>query len=497
MAAITAPERAPTQALSLDREVLVLGAVVVLGAIMAILDATIVNVAIPTLAVDLHASISTIQWVATGYLLAFASAIPLTGWASERFGAKRVWMVALVAFMTGSVLAGLSWSVGSLIAFRVLQGFGGGAIMPVGQAILAQAAGPRRMGRVMSVVGVPMLLAPVFGPVVGGAIVDQASWRWIFFINLPVGLLALLFAQRLLPEAKPRLGLRLDALGLVLLSPGIAIFVYGMSTAGNAGGFTGGRAIARIVGGVVLVALFALHSRRRGSQALLDLALFAQRGFATAAATTLLLGIALFGALILLPLYFQLVRGTTPFETGLLLVPQGLGAAVAMPFAGRLTDTVGARVVIPFGVVLALFGTAVYTQVGADTSYAVLSVALFVIGLGLGATIMPAMAVAYQSVSRDAVARATGALNMIQRIAASVGTALLAVVLQRALRAQLPDVDGGLRSVGAVAQQRHEQIAPALADAFGTAFWVALVLTALALIPALLLPRRGEHVTEG
>jgi MFS family permease len=247
----------------------------------------------------------------------------------------------------------------------------------------------------------------------------------------------------------------------------------------------------------VLVALFALHARRRGSQALLDLSLLVQRGFATAAATTLLLGIALFGALILLPLDFQLVRRTTPFETGLLLVPQGLGAAVAMPFAGRLTDTVGARVVIPVGVVLALLGTAVYTQVGADTSYAVLAVALFVIGLGLGATIMPAMAVAYQSVSREAVARATGALNMIQRIAASVGTALLAVVLQRALRAHVPDLNGGLRSVGTVAQQRHEQIAPVLADAFGTAFWVALVLIALALIPALLLPWRGEHVAEG
>jgi MFS family permease len=168
-----------------------------------------------------------------------------------------------------------------------------------------------------------------------------------------------------------------------------------------------------------------------------------------------------------------------------------------MPFAGRLTDTVGARVVIPVGVVLALLGTAVYTQVGADTSYAILGVALFVIGLGLGATIMPAMAVAYQSVSREAVARATGALNMIQRIAASVGTALLAVVLQRALRAQLPELDGGLRTVGTVAQQRHDEVAPALADAFGTAFWVALVLVALALIPALLLPRRGEHVAEG
>ena len=491
----TTTDRSP--AVALDREILVLGAVVVLGTIMAILDATIVNVAIPTLAIDLHASISTIQWVMTAYLLAFASVIPLTGWASERFGAKRVWIAALLTFMAGSVLAGIAWSAGSLIAFRAVQGFGGGAIMPVGQTILARAAGPQRMGRVMSVIGIPMLLAPIFGPVVGGAIVDGASWRWIFFINLPIGVLALLFAQRLLPEAKPQFGTSLDALGLALLSPGLAIFVYGMSTAGSSGGFGAGRTLAGVGTGLVLVALFALHARRRGSQALLDLSLFAQRGFATAAATTLLIGIALFGALILLPLYFQLVRGTTPLQTGLLLVPQGLGAALAMPFAGRLTDTIGARVVIPVGIVLALVGAAAYTQVGADTSYVALAAALFVIGLGLGATIMPAMAVAYQSVSREAVARATASLNMIQRIAASVGTALLAVVLQRALRAKLPDLDGGLAAVGAVAERRHAEVAPALADAFGTAFWVALGLIAVALIPALLLPRRGEHVADG
>src|ERR671935_1396665 len=222
----------------LDREILVLGAVVVVGTIMAILDATIVNVAIPTLGRDLHTSISTIQWVMTGYLLAFASVIPLTGWASERFGAKRVWIAALLVFMAGSALAGSAWSIGALIVFRVLQGFGGGLLMPVGQTILAQSAGPQRFGRVMSVVGVPMLLGPIFGPVIGGAIVDQVSWRWIFFVNLPVGLLALALAWRLMPETPARNG-RLDLGGLLLLSPGLAIFVYGMSEAGTSGGLGG------------------------------------------------------------------------------------------------------------------------------------------------------------------------------------------------------------------------------------------------------------------
>jgi EmrB/QacA subfamily drug resistance transporter len=209
----------------LGREVLVLAAVVTLGTIMTVLDLTIVNVAIPTLGSDFKTSIPAIQWVLTGYMLAFATVIPLTGWAAERFGAKRVWLGALLVFMAGSVLAGAAWSIGSLIAFRVLQGLGAGMILPVGQTILAQAAGPQRMGRVMSVIGVPMLLAPVFGPVLGGAIIGAASWRWIFLINLPIGTVAVLAAWRLLPDNRPQLGQRLDLRGLILLCPGIGILV--------------------------------------------------------------------------------------------------------------------------------------------------------------------------------------------------------------------------------------------------------------------------------
>src|SRR6266496_3668822 len=290
----------------LDRQILVLGGVVVLGTIMTVLDLTIVNVAIPTLGRAFHASIGTIQWVVTGYMLAFASVIPLTGWASERFGAKRVWIASLLLFLVGSALAGAAWSLPSLIVFRVVQGLGAGMILPVGQTILAQAAGPQRIGRVMSVIGVPMLLAPVFGPVLGGAILGEVSWRWIFFINLPIGVLAVLAAQRLLPEAKPQLGQRLDLRGLALLSPGIALFLYGLAEAGNQGGFDNRRTIAAAAIGLALVGLFVWHASVRGKDALIDLSLFLRRGFGAAAATNLLLGIALFGSLILLPLYYQL-----------------------------------------------------------------------------------------------------------------------------------------------------------------------------------------------
>jgi EmrB/QacA subfamily drug resistance transporter len=456
----------------LDREILILGAVVILGTLTSILDITIVNVAVPTLGKAFATSVTTVQWVMTAYMLAFASVIPLTGWATERFGAKRVWLTSLVIFMLGSVCAGLAPTIGWLIGFRVVQGLGGGMILPVGQTILAQAAGPQRMGRVMSVIGVPMLLGPVLGPVLGGAIIGTASWRWVFFVNVPVGVVALVAAQRLLPDARPRLGLRLDLRGLTLLSPGIALFLYGMTRAASA---IDAPAIVASASGVILVALFVCHSIARGEDALIDVALFRRRGFATAAATNFVLAFALFGALLLLPLYYQLARDASALQTGLLLVPQGLGAAVAMPIAGRLTDRVGARAVVVSGIVIALAGTLAFTQVDAETSYAALSAALLLVGLGIGSTIMPSMAAAFAVLSREETPRGTSALNVIQRVAGAIGTTLLALVLQQAAGA-----DDSIRSL-----QGAE-----VAAAFSTAFWVAAALIALALVPALLLPRR-------
>jgi MFS family permease len=223
--------------------------------------------------------------------------------------------------------------------------------------------------------------------------------------------------------------------------------------------------------------------------------LFAQRSYASAVGTNFLLGVALFGILVLLPLYFQIVRGESPLRTGLLLIPQGLGAALAMPVAGTLTDRIGARRVVSAGVALGMIGTAAYTQIAADTSDAFLGGALFVIGLGLGATIMPSMAVAYQGVSREAMPRATSALNTLLRIAGSVGVALMAVVLQRAIKSELPGFDGGLSQAGALAA-RNAGAKPAIANAFGTTFWVALGLAAVALVPAALLPRGRARVGE-
>jgi EmrB/QacA subfamily drug resistance transporter len=453
---------------------------------MSILDTTIVNVAIETLGRDLGASLSEIQWVSTAYLLSLATVIPLTGWAMERFGGRRVWMTSVGLFLVGSTLCGLAWSTGSLIFFRVIQGLGGGMILPVGQAILAQAAGPQRMGRVMSVIGVPTLLGPILGPVIGGVIVDNFSWRWIFFVNIPVGAVALALAARTLPRAEPR-GIRpaLDVTGLALLSPGLVLLVYGLSEYGTHGSLVGTVSLG-IGAGVLLIALFLWHAVRSAGHALIDLRLFRDRAFAGAAGTVFIFGVSLFGAMLILPLYYQVVRLESALSAGLLLAPQGLGAAMAMPVAGRLTDKLGAGRIVPFGVVIAVIGTGVYTQLSSTTGYALLGVALWVRGVGLGMTMRPAMAAAYSTLDRAQVPRATTVINIIRTIGGSVGTAVLTVVLQRQIVANIPGATGELGELGA---SRVARVADPLAHAFGQTFWWAVGLTALALIPAWFLPR--------
>src|SRR4051812_1703627 len=308
----------------LDRALLSVAIVVVLGAIMSILDTTVVNVAISHLTTTFDTSLETIQWIVTGYTLALATVIPITGWAADRFGTKRLYMLSLALFLCGSILSGLAWSAGSLIAFRVLQGLGGGMLMPAGMTILTRAAGPGRVGRVMSIIGVPMLLGPILGPILGGWLVDDVSWRWIFYINIPIGVLALLLARRILPKDQPQPAHRLDVLGLALLSPGLALLVYGLANTASAGGFGAAKVLGPMLVGVVLLVGFVAHALR-DDDPLVDLRLFRNRTFATASGTLIFFVVAVFGTMLLLPLYLQTVRGESALQAGLMLAPQGLG----------------------------------------------------------------------------------------------------------------------------------------------------------------------------
>ncbi len=454
----------------LDREVYVVASVVVIGVIMSILDTTIVNVALQTLSKELDAPLDTIQWVSTGYLLALATVIPLTGWASERFGAKAVWMTSVALFGLGSILCGLAWSAESLIFFRVLQGFGGGMIMPVGMSVLTQTAGPQRVGRVMSVIGVPMLLGPILGPVIGGVIVDNTTWRWIFYVNVPIAILSLALAWKLLNADSGRAEAgRLDWRGLLLLSPGLGAVVFGLSESESQGGFDDPLVYGPVVVGLISVALFVRHALRV-ERPLLDIRLFGNRAFSAASATTFLVGSSLFGAMIILPLYYQVARGEDALTAGLLMAPQGVGAAAAMAIGGRMADKVGGGKVAAVSLVILTVATVPFAFVSQSSPYWLLGGLLVVRGVGIGGTMMPSMAAAYAVLGPADVPRATSALNVVQRIGGSLGTAVLAVILQGQI--------AGTRSSGAP-----------LADAFGNTFAWAVLMSAVGLIPALILVR--------
>ncbi|WP_162243625.1 MDR family MFS transporter [Aeromicrobium sp. Root344] len=457
----------------LEQHVVAVAAVVVLGAVMTVLDSTIVSVAIDTLGRDFGSPLATIQWVMTGYMLALAAVIPLTGWAAARFGGKQVWLFSLALFIGASALCATAWSIESLIAFRVLQGLGGGMVMPVGMTLVAQAAGPQRMGRAMSIVGIPMMLGPVLGPVVGGLVVSNVSWRWMFVLNIPLGLVAFWLSTRVI-ERKPSLRAeRLDVVGLSVLTPGVVAFVYGLSVLAERGGLDEVRAWVAVVAGAALIATFVRHALRV-DKPLLDLRLFANRTFTLAVTIQVLLGAVLIGSMLLLPLYYQVVRGESASTTGLLLVPQGVGAALAMAVTGRLADRGKARLAVLTGLPLMVAGLAGYTASTAGTSYVVMSAALLVIGIGTGCVMAPVMATAYAKLDRAAMPGATATLNVTQRIGGAIGTAIFAAVLQHQL--------SRARSGGA-------DLVEATADAFGSTFWWPLAPAALAIVPAVFLPR--------
>jgi EmrB/QacA subfamily drug resistance transporter len=342
---------------------------------------------------------------------------------------------------------------------------------------------------------VPMLLGPILGPILGGWLVDDVSWRWIFYINVPIGIAALIAAARILPKDVPQRHHRLDFLGLALLSPGLALLIYGLAETATEGGMGAFKVLGPMLAGAALIVAFVVHALRT-DEPLIDLGLFRNRTFTVASATMILFSVAFFGAMLLMPLYFQVVRGESALQAGLILAPQGLGAMLTMPIAGRLVDRTGAGRIVLAGMVLIVIGFLAYTGLTADTSYWLLEGSLFVMGMGLGATMMPTMSAAMSTLTNAAVAKASTTLNIIQQVGGSIGTATMAVLLTTALSNRLPGTGGGIGAAASVPPDARAKVLPLMADAFGSTFTWALVLVGVAFLPALLLPRHKPDPVE-
>ncbi|MBT2466593.1 MFS transporter [Streptomyces sp. ISL-66] len=503
--------------------------VVIVGSVMSVLDMTIVNVALHRLSEAFHSSLETIQWAASAYSLALAAVIPTAAWAMGRIGAKRTYLTALTLFTLGSLLAACAWDAGSLIAFRAVQGLGGGLLMPVGMAMVMRAADPARLGRVMALLGLPIVVGPVLGPVLGGWLIDAASWQWIFLVNLPVGAAALLLAAKLLhpdgphdgaattpgphvpgPDVSradaPRLDVprpgtprpdipgpdvprpgtprpdiprpdvprpgtprpdipRLDVPGLLMLSPGLALLLFGLARGGEHGSFASPDALLPTLAGLVLIAAFARRALTT-REPLLDLRLLRERPFGVGIGTLALFTCGYFGSMLLAPMYWQQARGLSATAAGLLGAPVGLAVGLTMQIASRRIDKVPPRRLIRTGIALGALGMALTAlQVGSPDVAAWRVVgASVVMGVGTGMVLLPTMTTASRGLPKQRMTAASTILSINSQIWASIGTALISVTLGAT----------GLTPTG-----------------FRTTYALAATLLALSLLPATFLPHRS------
>lgn len=495
----------------LDARLLRIAGVCALAVLMAIMDSTVVAVAQRPFVAAFDSTQAVVAWTMTGYTLALATVIPLAGWAADRFGTKRLFMASVVAFTTGSVLCATAPNISLLIAFRVVQGVGGGMLMPLAVTILTREAGPKRIGRLMAVLGIPMLLGPIAGPVLGGWLIDAYGWEWIFGINLPIGVAAFVLAAVIFPPDRATSSEPFDVVGMLLLSPGLGALLYGVSSIPGRGTVTDRHVWIPAAVGLVLVSGFVLHALYRTDHPLIDLRLFKNREVTAANSAMLLFSAAFFGAVLLIPSCFQQLLHQTPLQSGVHMMPERIGALLTMPIAGWLLDRRGPDKIVLVGITLigagmATFAYGVWTQVN---YLPLLLVGLVLMGMGLGCIAMPLIAASVQSLAPHQVARGSALIHVNLQVANSISIALMSVILtgqfnrskdisaadkftilkeEAARHGVTPDPSAIPRR--ALAPDFMSNVLHDLSHAYTAVFVAAVVLLVLTYIPAAFLPRK-------
>ncbi|WP_108127712.1 MDR family MFS transporter [Saccharospirillum mangrovi] len=416
---------------SIDRTALRAALAIIVGALAVIFDTTIVSVALHPLAETFGTDIHVIQWVGTAYLLTLGAVIPLVGWLQSRFGAKRLWLLALTVFLAGSALCSFAWDAPSLIAFRVVQGLGGGIMMPLMTTIIAQSTQEEGRARLIALVSLPAALGPIFGPVIGGLILGFLSWHWLFLINLPLGLTGLIMAWRMLPADTAAPSVRLDIVGLVLLSPALVALLWSLSSLSEAGGWAQTQVQFRLVAGLLLLVGFVVWAWRRGSRALIDLSILRSRPTWAAALLMFIMGATLYGAMVLLPLFWQELGGNSALQAGLLLIPQGVGALVSRMQAASLVERLGVRRLAMLGFALAGAATLPFALAESAEVTPLLMIALLVRGYGVGLVFIPLMTVAFSGLDREQMPHASVLIRTSQQVGGATGVALFTIILTR------------------------------------------------------------------
>lgn len=482
------PSCAPQSPDKLNARLLIIAGVCALAPMMADLDTTVLTVAQRTFVNEFSSTPANVAWTMTGYLLALMALIPLTGWAADRFGTKRLFLGAVQLFALGSLMCAVAPDITLLVAFRVVQGLGGGIFMPLVFTILAREAGPKRLGRLMAILAAPMMIGPVCGPILGGWLIDAFGWRSIFLINLPISIAAVALAAVTFPRDEPSPTESFDFIGMALLAPGLAALLYSVSSIPSHASLTDPHVYLPAFVGFVFLGAFVFHATSPTTdRPLLDMRLFSNRAVLLSNLSLVLIVSTFFGVELLLPSYFQQVLNQTPLASALHLIPLFAGGMVAMPIAGHVTDKRGPRTVVLAGIVLFTTGMSVFAySVSQHCPYAPMLLAgLVIMGTGMGCASMPVFgATVMKTLKPDEIARGSTLINVNQRMAASIGAALASVVLTSQLN----------RSAGIATAAEH--VSAGLSHAYAVVFVAAACVVAFASITAVLLPRESAQATE-
>jgi EmrB/QacA subfamily drug resistance transporter len=462
------------------KEILVPLIAIIMGLFMVILDGTAVNVALPKLSGEFNSTLSVLQWTVTGYALANAAVIPLAGWLSDRFGAKQIFLFSVAFFTIGSLLCAIATNPTQLIVYRIIQGIGGGMVMPIAMAFVYRLAPPDKVGAVMGIMGVPILLAPALGPLLAGYLVDYASWNWIFLINLPIGIIALVIGIRSLPAIKRQSVAALDKLGMLLAPIAFAALSYGVSEGVN--GWSSTKTITGLSIGVVALILFIIVELRQ-KQPMLELRVFRSLDFSKAIVIQWISQIALFGTMFMIPLFLQQAKGLSAFDTGLIMLPQALAAGIFMPIAGALFDKIGARPLVMSGMAIVTGAAYMLTQISSTAANSELILPLVLLGAGMGLSMMPLNTHLIQAAPQNLVGRVTSLTNAAQQVMTSFAVAGLMTILASKMKLFIP-ADGR----------------PTLAtwtSSFGATFQVLVIIAIVGLVLAVLLkkPKQAEQTS--
>ncbi len=486
---------------------------VVFGLFMVILDATVINVALKTLQGEFHANTNEVQWVISIYTLAVGIATPLSGFLGDRFGAKRIYMLGLALFVAGSLLCGISTYLPPisstngnlllLIIFRAVQGVGGGIALPLGTAMLFGSFERKEQGLAFGIFGIVLVFAPAIGPLLGGWLVDQNLWQWIFFINLPIGALGLTLAGLWLKEQRSPRKPKVDVLGILFSSIGFGAILYGASSAGEQGvGWGDARTLTAFAVGAVGLIAFAI-TELRVQQPLLDLRLFKIRNFLIANIVGWVGVVALFGAEFLLPLYLQILRGKSAFDTGLVLLPLAIAAGFSIPISGFIADKIGPRVLVVLGFAILAFNTWQLAQIDLNTDIGFIAFLLVIRGVALGLVIQNTNVAALRDIPLIKLARGTSLVNSTQQIIQSVGVAALATVLSSAVTIQIPAqfLNGSVKldpsKIPPQFAAQFHQFQSQYIDGLHAAYNITLVIAIVTTLLAMMLPgwpgKYGQH----